>query len=458
MNQPNTVLSQRIIFQTWWPLAASWLLMGLEMPILSAVVARLADPKIHLAAYGGVVFPLALIIESPVIMLLAASTALSKDWASYQKLNRFMQWAGGTLTALHVLIAFTPLYDWVVVPLFGPPSEIVEPARIGLMIMTPWTWSIAYRRFHQGVLIRFGQSRAVTLGTLSRLFSLVTVLGIGYVLAKASAGTITGIMVGTSAIAVAVITEALFVGVRVYPILKGALRQAPLLRPALAFSAFARFYTPLVMTSLLGLLVIPLGTAAMSRMPNPLDSLAIWPVLGGLLFLMVSFGIASNEVIVSLLEKPNALAPLRRFSQRLALASTALLVVMASTPLARLWFDTLSGLKPELAVLAAGSLWFSLVRPSLSVYQNWYQGVLIHHKKTRGITEAVVVFLVVAGGVLVQGVVWHRYEGVYVVQVAFSLGALAQAGWLWWRSQTVLRVKAAPLLFPDDDPSKNALT
>src|SRR5215216_839408 len=112
-----------------------------------------------LAADGGVVFPLSLIIESPIIMLLAASTALRRDWASYVKLRRFMMRVGFILTAIHVLVAFTPLYDIVVSGLLGADLEIAGPARIGLMIMTPWTWSIAYRRFNHGVLIRFNHSR-----------------------------------------------------------------------------------------------------------------------------------------------------------------------------------------------------------------------------------------------------------------------------------------------------------
>ena len=39
--------------------------MGAELPLLSAVMARMLNPEINLAAYGGVVFPLALLIESP---------------------------------------------------------------------------------------------------------------------------------------------------------------------------------------------------------------------------------------------------------------------------------------------------------------------------------------------------------------------------------------------------------
>jgi hypothetical protein len=151
----NSSLSLSRIFKVWIPLAASWLLMGMELPILSAVVARLVEPEINLAAYGGIVFPIALIIEAPIIMLLAASTALSKDWASYKKLYTYMMWAGGVLTALHLLLALSPLYYTVAEGILDAPSEIIEPARIGLIIMTPWTWTIAYRRLHQGIMIPF---------------------------------------------------------------------------------------------------------------------------------------------------------------------------------------------------------------------------------------------------------------------------------------------------------------
>ena len=182
---------QRII-RTWWPLAASWMLMAAELPALSAVVARLPNPSINLAAYGGVIFPLALIIESPILMLLSASTALSKDWASYRKIWRFMMVTSAVMTGLHLLLVFTPLYYVVVRGILGVPEVIVEPARIGLMIMTPWTWAIVYRRYHQGVLIRFGHSKAVGAGTVMRLSANGLVLLIGY-----SLGTVSGIVVAT---------------------------------------------------------------------------------------------------------------------------------------------------------------------------------------------------------------------------------------------------------------------
>lgn len=433
-SQTQTSLPMRRIAQTWWPLAASWLLMSAEMPALSAVVARLAEPAINLAAYGSVVFPLALIIEAPIIMLLAASTALSKDWDSYLKVRRFMMRAAALLTTLHVLVAFTPLYYVVVAGVIGVPPEIVEPARVGLMIMTPWTWSIAYRRFHQGVLIRFGHSRAVGFGSLLRLSIDGLVLAIGYLM-----GSAPGIIVATSAVATGVIAEATYVGLCVRPVLRDQLKQAAPVEPPLTFDAFMAFYVPLAMTSLLNLLVQPIGSAALSRMPQALESLAVWPVVSGLIFMLRSLGMAYNEVVVALLDEPRSVYGLRRFAALLAGLTTLLLLVVTATPLAAIWFGRISGLSPPLAALAQHGLWIALPVPGLSVLQSWYQGAIVHDRRTRGISEAVAIFLLTTSFILWAGVAWSQLTGLYIGLGAFGMGSLMQSIWLGYRSRPVMR-------------------
>jgi hypothetical protein len=423
-------LPMRRIVQIWWPLAASWLLMAVELPALSAIVARLANPEINLAAYGGVVFPVSLVIESPIIMLLSASTALSKDWDSYLKLSRFMMRAGALLTLLHVLVAFTPLYYVVVVGLIGAPMEIIEPARTGLMIMTPWTWAIAYRRFNQGVLIRFGHSRAVGFGTLIRLSADGLVLAIGYLI-----GVLPGIVVAASAVATGVVSEAIYVGLRVRPVLRDQLRQAAPVEQPLTFRTFLDFYTPLAMTSLLNLLVQPVGSAALSRMPDALASLAVWPVVSGLIFMLRSLGFAYNEVVVAMLDEPRAMYSLSRFAALLAALTTVLLLIIAVTPLAEFWFQQLSALAPPLATLARWGLRIALPIPGLTVLQSWYQGTLVHSRRTRGITEAMAIFLLTSSAILWAGVAWGQVPGLYVGLVAFATSTLMQTAWLWQRSR-----------------------
>jgi len=47
MNQPIQAVTTRSIFKTWWPLAASWMLMALELPAINIVITRLVNPEIH---------------------------------------------------------------------------------------------------------------------------------------------------------------------------------------------------------------------------------------------------------------------------------------------------------------------------------------------------------------------------------------------------------------------------
>jgi hypothetical protein len=429
---PSTTVTLKKIFLTWWPLSFSWLLMGLELPAISAVIARLPDAEINLAAYGGVVFPLALIIEAPVIMLLAASTALTKDRATYRKLYRFMMILGGILTALHILIAFTPLYDVVVVHILGVPAEIVEPARMGLMLITPWTWAIAYRRFQQGVLIRFGHSSAVGVGTAIRLSSSGAVLLAGFLI-----GDIPGVMVGASAQAFGVICEAIYAGIRVQPVLRYELDQSEPSEP-LTWSAFFSFYFPLALTSLMFLIWQPIGSAAISRMPQAIASLAAWQVVSSLTFMMRSFGYSYNEVVVALIGEKGSYASLRKFTFVLSAATTGLHLLIAATPLAILWFSGVMALDPPLAEMARFAFWLSLPMPIFSTLQSWYQGAILHSRKTRAIPESVLVFLGTVFVFLTAGVLVGTIPGLYVAMFGFVVATLTQTAWLGYRSYHVM--------------------
>ena len=419
---------------TWWPLAASWLLMGLELPAVSAFVARLPDPKIHLAAYGGVVFPLALMIESPILMLLSASTALARDRASYRLIRRFMFALAGSLTVLHALIAFTPLFDFVVVRLMGVPVEIREYARLGLRLMLPWTLSVAYRRTQQGVLIRFGHSRAVGIGTIVRLVSYLVVLSAGLAYRR-----LPGIVVAAIAVIAGVMGEAIYAGLRVRPVLRTQVADAAPVTPPLTMGRFVRFYAPLSVTPLILFLAMPMVTATMSRMVRPLDSLAVWPVLNGLTFALRSAGFALNEVVVALVERPGAVAALRAFTWRLAAAVTGLLALLAATPLGILWLARVSALPPDLVRLASAALWTALPLPALSAIQSYYQGTLVHAHRTRAVTESVLVDLAAIAGCLWAGQSWLHVPGIFVGLGAFVLANALMVAWLRRRCVPVLR-------------------
>jgi len=288
-------------------------------------------------------------------------------------------------------------------------------------------------------MIRFGHPKAVGVGTIIRLSANGIVLLAGYLIR-----TLPGIVVASSAVAVGVVAEAVYAGLRVRPIVRHQLRLAPRSGAPLTLRAFLAFYIPLALTSLISLLVQPIGSATMSRLPRALNSLAVWPALSGLLFVLRSGGVAYKEAVISLLDEPRATRNLRRFMVILVAGGTALLVVIAVTPLSRLWFGDVMALSPTLMDLGRRGLIVGLFFPAIATLDSWFQGVLMHSHRTRSITEGVVLYTIAIAVGMGAGITLDRLGvpiiGVHAAVVAFQAAWALQVAWLWWRSRAMTPV------------------
>ncbi|MFO7525236.1 MAG: hypothetical protein R6W68_07260, partial [Ignavibacteriaceae bacterium] len=134
-------LTQRKIFLFWLPLAATWFMMSVEGPFLSALIARLPDPKFNLAAYG-VAFSFALVIEAPVIMMLSAATTLVRIRQSYLSFRKFNLVLIGLLTLLMIILVIPSVFYFIAEDLIGLPSEVSHLTHSAMIIMIPWPGAI----------------------------------------------------------------------------------------------------------------------------------------------------------------------------------------------------------------------------------------------------------------------------------------------------------------------------
>ena len=417
----------RAIFLFWLPLALQWIMMALEGPFLAAVIARLADPTFNLAAYG-VAFAFAILVESPVIMLMSASTALVEDAASYRKLRAFAGGLNVLSTALLVALLFPPVFDLVLRAGLGLPPDVADLVYGSLWILLPWPAAIGYRRFLHGLLIRAGRTRWVMYGTLLRLGGMAAA---GLFLAQTG---LPGAWVGAGALSTGVVVEALMAralsrGV-IRDLLKGeeeeirlnerleadsAAHEPALLRetgaaaggvralteagrtepsanevePALTFGSIARFYYPLALTSLIGLTTQPILTFFMGRAPAPVESLALFPVVIALYFIFGTLGLSYQEAAIALVgRKGEYRRELGRFATGLALVASGGLGLIAFTPMARIWFEGISGLDPAMAAMAFLPAQIIAVAPALSVIMGYQRALLVQTRRTRPITVA----------------------------------------------------------------------
>lgn len=435
---PTDGVTLRRVVRLWLPLAGSWLMMGAEGPLCFSFIAEEPDETAQLAAFGSLAYPVSMLIEAPVIMLLAASTRMATDRCSWRRLALFANVMGLALTLLHSIVAFTPWFDVIATDWIELQPDAVEPARAAMQCLVPWSWAIAWRRLQQGLLIRNDTSRPVAVGTVLRLIALFASLSIGMALAPERGWHPAA--VGAASVSIGVIVEALFIDWAARRLALPRLSNA-LPERRWSWGEFARFYVPLASVPYLAIVIHPAGAWTIARMPEKESSLAIWGPVTTLIFIWRSGGFAFNEVVVSMIGRSNGPRVLRTFAWRYALFALGGLLAMVVTPLGRLWFEGVQNIEPELAAFALAALCWGLTQPIAGVYMNLFQGALVAQGRTRAVTEGVAIYAITC----LIGFAYVRQAidapGVPAVLVVIAIAQVLQVLWVavrsgWARSST----------------------
>lgn len=416
--------SRPTIFLTWLPLAAMWIIMAIEQPAIAAVVARMSEAKLQLAAFG-FTFSLALFIEGPVIQMLAAGTAVTDNRDNYKRILRLMHVIGWAATAIHAILCIPPVFKFFAAGFIGIPEELLDTARLTLISMLPWTLGVGYRRLWQGVLIRYGRTRVVPVTMVIRLAVSFATLAWGFY-----TRVLPGAVLGGLALSLGVIAGAIASWWYVRPVVKGlppaasAERHSPV--GVMTWSAMLLFYIPLALTNFMNLGVRPILQMGMARGPMSLESLALWPVSIGYFFLYTSISLSSQEVVIARLDGPESRRELVRFISWLSAVLSILYIIVMVTPLWRGWFSGVSGLSGELTDLAAIPILLSFPVVPIYAYISLYRGALVRLRRTREVTIGVAINVTVLLGTLFTGVAILPLPAISTVSGAYALAYIAE--------------------------------
>jgi len=419
-SQPPEGLTGRQVVRFWSPLALTWLMMAFEGPYLSAIIARLAEPKVNLAAFG-VALAFAMLIESPIIMMLSASTALIRDSESYRKLRHFLLALNLGISLVLLVMVIPPVFRWITIDLMSLPEGVSQLSHRALVLFLPWPAAIGYRRFYQGILIKAGLTRRVALGTAVRVGT-ITVVALGFYFA----GHLPGALVGAVSLSLGVVAEALATRLMARRVIRALIAQtggpageAPRLR----YRQIAHFYFPLVLTSLLHLGINPIVTFFLGSSRYALESLAVYPVINSLVFLFRSISLSYQEVGIALLgDRLQAYRQIRRCALAGAIALGGGLAVIAWSPLSRLWFRDVSGLSPELTAFTALPLKILVFLPFLTLLLSFQRAVLILMRRTAAVTRGTLGEVLCLIGVLMIGIRGWDLVGINAAALALLVG------------------------------------
>lgn len=414
-------VTTRTIVLFWLPLAATWFMMALEGPYIAAIVARMPAPALGLAAFG-VALSLAFLIESPIINLLSASAALVRDRASYLALRRFTNMLNALVTIGMVILAIPPVFDFVAEWLIGLPHDIAAATHIATTAMILWPASIGYRRFYQGILVRYHLTRRVAYGTVVRLVSMSVTAAV-----TAFVFHLPGALVGALALVSGVLCEAFASRWMARHLVRSILAsETHAENTLLSQRAIARFYFPLALTSMVSMALGPLVTFGLGRGSFPTESLAVWPVVNSMIFLFRSGGVAFQEVGIAL----DSDREVGRTAMLLGTLASLALALVALTPLESVWLERFSGLPHDLAQFALLPIQILILYPALEYLVSFQRARWILEHRTRVVSIATVVEAAILAAALFAALRWFGTTGAVGGAIAMLAGRIGASAYL----------------------------
>jgi Na+-driven multidrug efflux pump len=422
----------RQMLALWLPLAASIVMMVLEPSTINVGLGRTGDPELALAAYG-VAFGLALLVEAPILMLLDASVARSTDRAAFVLLRRFALGLGLIVTAVGLIVSITPLYGLIIRDLMNIPPDVAARARPTLQVLSFWSLPIAWRRAHQGLLIRVRRTAIISVATGVRLLTLAGALYAGLVLMPDRGAVVAGV-----AMVLSVTVEAALITWATRPVLRGDRFSADApLRDSAPLTTYGlwRFYRPLALTTILRQTTRPLLNAGIAAAGVARASLAAWPVAWGFTILIAGPAWSLQQLTTALATDQIAYRRVRGFSLSLGAVFSLLLGLVAFTPLYGVVMGGVYNLSPALQELARPAVQLMVIYPLLMGAQSVLRGVLILGGCTGTVRAAMTVNVLTLAATLLVGVLVFSPTGVVLAAVATLSGGFAELVWLYWKGR-----------------------
>jgi hypothetical protein len=382
------------------PLALSWLFMSIEGPIATAIISRLPGSKVQQAAFFALL-GISLFIESPAIDFISTGTTLTKGWKSYLSIRKFAFISLGISTILHALFAFTPLFGFISSTILRLEPNIAAAMLIPSIFFIPWTAAVGWRRFHQGVMIRYGDTKPVRNGTILRM-TVLTLSGFGLT----QVPEISGLAVVAIALNLSVIAEAIFCYGAALPYLRQMRHEHSPEDAEVPLSRIAKFHLPLTGSTMISFVVMPLVASFLSQMPGAILNSAAWSAANGLIWPFRAMTYALPEVIIKVRDQYSS-ATLKQFSFKVGLVCSLVGILLTVTPTA-FWFMTkVLGVEPEIARVAAYAVMLASVGPLLTSTSAYYRGMLTSIHATQPRLWSIGVGLLVMIGVFVVAFVFN---------------------------------------------------
>jgi hypothetical protein len=286
--------------------------------------------------------------------------------------------------------------------------------------MSLWSACIGWRRFLQGVLIRFGETKRVGFGTAVRMGAMAAAAALLYFFSE-----LRGIEIAAISLMAAVAAESLYIHVVAGPVVRSRLEYVDVDESSLTMRKLITFHAPLTATTTVMMLGSPVVAWALVRAENSVLALAGWQVASTLLWMCRTIVFALPEVVITLYEDEHSAEKLRRFCLLVGMLTSGVLMALALTHLDVLFFTRILDASEEVARVAHAAFFASAALPLVGAMQSYIRGMLTaHHMTVQRFTAVIVAMTALALGLFITVLIGRA--GVVSAAIATTAALVAE--------------------------------
>ena len=395
-------------FRFFLPLMLMAELMMISHAVISAFLARMADPEPILAAYS-IAFYFHATLGSPVWACQFVAVSYIRDRASMRRLLLFSLQVGAGVSLIMLVVGLTPAGDWLFRTLFGAGPEVARAARRCTLVFNFVVAFAVVRSLVYGLFMVERKTIFVTLGTVVRLLGLAAILaGLTFFLE--------GAVVGAIALAACIGVETLF-GLA---IARPFLRRLPAGRQPPGYRELWKFSWPIMTMQAAESGVALTVNLFLGRVVRPELALAAFGLLDSLMRVLLS-------PLRNVIQTVQTLVRFRR-DVRVIVTFTAIVgggfaaaMLLFQLDQVRGWvLEDVMGLPPHMADYVSPALTFGFLLALAMAAAALARGLLIAAKRTGAIAVASAVRLATVAAIGVAALLLGATNGALIGMFALT--------------------------------------
>lgn len=411
-------LSYRQLSAFFIPLGISASLTSITHVIINGTLSRGEDAAFIIACYA-VAMAVFGIIEKPMIVFRQASSALVTDKRSFKLLGIFFLYILLATTIISAVLGYTPIGNWLYIHIFNATENMVPAIDLTFRVITFVIIFSGIRGIYQGIIINHLETNWVTVGVVTRLFSMFLVSYLFVIfdyITSVSGGII--FLVG-------MMVEALVSVYKGHNLMQTQSKKVDKENHVnhLLKADISRFYFPLAFYFIIQSLLVPLIYILLAKSSNIEMGIASFALAFSITHMILGFFMYTHQLVLQFYKDHKQ--KVIKFVIIISIVPTLLLCLICYTPIGMFFMGNIMGADETLSLATIAVLKFFIIKTLVFPWVDFLNGFLMLKRQTNKMLIAQVGNIIIAIISMIFLVRLFPYLDGINGSIAASIGELA---------------------------------